>query len=84
RQRKKGGKASTEPCNNDNRGSGERISPASVEEVCTVVPETLDGLNLEVVLPGGDPTPTSGIALLLDVGTEEEFQQPAQLVSDAS
>ncbi|MCH86377.1 putative transposon TX1 protein, partial [Trifolium medium] len=50
----------------------------------TVVAETAVGIIFEVVLPRIEPTPTSGLNLLLEADTKEVNQNRSQLNSDAS
>ncbi|MCH98111.1 endonuclease/exonuclease/phosphatase family protein, partial [Trifolium medium] len=53
-------------------------------EDCTVVSESQEGLNLEVVLPGFVPTPGSGLALIVAEDTGEDSRFDSQEASDAN
>ncbi|MCI63555.1 hypothetical protein A2U01_0084812, partial [Trifolium medium] len=55
---------------NNGSGNGEVRCPARMEEEDTVVPETVEVINLEVALPRIEPTPTSGLNLLLEADIE--------------
>jgi hypothetical protein len=52
-------------------------------EQITVVPESSAGLNLEVVLTGFEPTPSSGVALLLASGQVDENLPGTRIISES-
>ncbi|MCH91532.1 hypothetical protein A2U01_0012459, partial [Trifolium medium] len=68
----------------DDNGGGASINLGMDGEGVSVVPDSLEGPNLEVVLPRREATPTSGIALLLEVNNDDVLQQGDQVVSEST
>ncbi|PNY16690.1 hypothetical protein L195_g013415 [Trifolium pratense] len=82
--KRKGKETVMSQSSNKDSGSGEMCCSDNVDKEDTVVAETAEGIILEVVLPRIEPTPTSGLNLLLEADTEEVNQNRSQLNSDAS
>jgi hypothetical protein len=68
RSRRRGGVAVLEQADSSDAGGSSSTGAAREVESCSVVQDSFEGLNLEVVLPAIEVTPNSGIALLMDDG----------------
>ncbi|MCI27053.1 hypothetical protein A2U01_0048251, partial [Trifolium medium] len=70
RRKRKGAQCAAVQSGSQVSGEGTQSNMVLSGYAISVVPETIDGLNLEVVLPGRGLTPTSGIDLLLNEENE--------------